>query len=62
MFGVVLGQCKEGRKDLIKSDKAFGALQKAGDVVGLINLVRDLCYGTDRKRYIGWTQQAPKNS
>ena len=29
MFGVVLGQCKEGTKDLIKSDKAFEALQKA---------------------------------
>ena len=58
MFGVVLGQCKEGTKDLLKSDKTFGGLQKAGDVVGLINLIRDLCYGTDRKGYIGWTQQA----
>ena len=39
MFGVVLGQCQEGTKDLVKSDKTFTALQKGGDVVGLI---RDL--------------------
>ena len=58
MSGVVLGQCKEGTKDLAKSDKTFQALQKDGDVVGLINLIQDLCYGTDRKRYPGWTQQA----
>ena len=58
MFGVILGQCKEGTKDLLKGDKAFASLQKKGDVVGLINLIRDLCYGTDRKTYVGWTQQA----
>ena len=53
MFGVVLGQCKEGTKDLVKSDKSFEALQRKGDVIKLINLIRDLCYGTDRKRYVG---------
>ena len=53
MFGVVLGQCKEGTKDLVKSDKSFKALQGKGDVIELINLIRDLCYGTDRKRYVG---------
>ena len=58
MFGVVLGQCKEGTKDLVKSDKSFEALQRKGNVIELINLIRDLCYGTDRKRYVGWTQQA----
>ena len=58
MFGVVIGQCKEGTKDLVKSDKAFATLQRKGDVVGLISLIRDLCYGTDRKTYVGWTQQA----
>ena len=58
MFGVVIGQCKEGTKDLVKSDKKFATLQRKGDVVELINLIRDLCYGTDRKTYIGWTQQA----
>ena len=58
MFGVMIGQCKEGTKDLVKSDKTFAALQRKGDVVELINLIRDLCYGTDRKTYLGWTQQA----
>ena len=58
MFGVTLGQCKEGTKDAVKGDKTFKALQKNGDVVGLINLIQDLCYGTDKKRYPGWTQQA----
>ena len=58
MFGVVLGQCKEGTKDLVKGDRTFKSLEKGGDVVGLINLNQDLCYGTDKKRYPGWTQQA----
>ena len=39
MFGVVLGQCKEGTKNLVKSNKTFAALQKGGNVVGLINLI-----------------------
>ena len=55
---MVIGQCKEGTKDLVKSDKKFATLQRKGDVVELINLIRDLCYGTDGKTYIGWTQQA----
>ena len=42
----------------IKSDKAFRKLEKKDDVVGLLDLIRDLCYGTDKKRYIGWSQQA----
>ena len=58
MFGIVLGQCKDGTKDLVKADKAFASLQKKGDVIGLINTIRDLSYGTDRKTYVGWTQQA----
>ena len=58
MFGVVLGQCKEGTKDLVKGDKSFKSLEKNGDVVELINLIRNLCYGTDKKRYIGGIQQA----
>ena len=33
-------------------------MEKEDDVVGLLNLIRDLCYGTDKKRYIGWSQQA----
>ena len=39
MFGVVIGQCKEGTKDLVKSDKTFATLQRKGDVVELINLM-----------------------
>ena len=58
MFGVILGQCKEGTKDLVKSDKSYRTLERNGDVVELINLIRSLCYGTDKKRYISWTQQA----
>ena len=58
MFGVILGQCKEGTKDLVKADKSYKSLEKNGDVVELINLIRNLCYGTNKKRYIGWTQQA----
>ena len=39
MFGVVLGQCKEGTKDLVKSDRSFESLQRKGNVIGLINLI-----------------------
>ena len=58
MFSVVLGQCKEGTKDSVKGDCNFYSLQRNGDVVGLINLIQDLCHGTHKKRYPGWTQQA----
>ena len=34
------------------------APQKKDDVVGLLNLIRHLCYGTDVKRYTNWIQQA----
>ena len=42
MFGVVLGQCKEGTKDLVKADKTFKSLERNGDVIELINLCRSL--------------------
>ena len=58
MPGVILGHCKEGTKDSIKGDRAFDSLQRNGDVVGLISLIQYLCYGTNKKRYPGWTQQA----
>ena len=57
-FGIILEQCREMTKSAVKSDKLFGSLEKADNVVGLLNLIRDLCYGTDKKRYIGWTKQA----
>ena len=33
-------------------------LERSDDVVGLLTLLRDLCYGTDKKRYVRWIQQA----
>ena len=27
-------------------------------MVGLLKLLRAICYGTDKKRYLAWTQQA----
>ena len=57
-FGITLEQCRELTKVAIKSNRSFNALEKEDNVVGLLNLIRDLCYGTDKKRYIGWSQQA----
>ena len=42
MFGVILGQCKVGTKDLVKGDKSYRLFERNGDVVGLINLIRNL--------------------
>ena len=47
---ILLEQCREMTKSAVKSDKSFGSLEKADDVVGLLNLIRDLCYGTNKKR------------
>ena len=47
---ILLEQCREMTKSAVKSDKSFGSLEKADDVVGLLNLIRDLCYETNKKR------------
>ena len=57
-FGIILGQCKEMTKEVVKADRSFKSLEKADDVVGLLKLLRDVCYGTDKKRYIEWVRQA----
>ena len=51
-FGIILGQCRELTKQVVKSDKNYRALEKADNVIGLLGLLRDLSYGTDKKRYI----------
>ena len=57
-FGIVLEQCKGITKSAVKADPSFDILERKDDVVGLLALIRNLCYGTDSKRYISWTQQA----
>ena len=57
-FGIVLEQCKDITKSAVKADPTFDNLERKDDVVGLLALIRNLCYGTDSKRYISWTQQA----
>ena len=57
-FGIVMGQCLELTKEMVKTDKSFKDLEEADNVKGLLDLIRDLCYGTDKKRYIRWVQQA----
>ena len=56
-FGIILGQCREITKNAVKSDPSFDNLERKDDVVGLLTLIRNLCYGTDSKRYISWTQE-----
>ena len=57
-FGIIMGQCLELTKEAVKSDKSFKKLEEEDDVKGLLGLLRDLCYGTDKKRYVRWIQQA----
>ena len=57
-FGIILGQCRELTKEVVKSDKSYKALERADNVTGLLSLLRDLCYGTNKKRYARWIQQA----
>ena len=53
-----MGQCLEMTKEVVKTDKSFKQLEADDDVKGLLGLLRDLCYGTDKKRYFRWIQQA----
>ena len=53
-----MGQCLEMTKEVVKLDKSFKKLEEDDDVKGLLGLLRDLCYGTDKKRYVRWVQQA----
>ena len=57
-FGIIMGQCKTITKDVAKADMSYRALERADDVIGILKLLREICYGTDRKRYLPWTQQA----
>ena len=57
-FGIIMGHCLELTKEVVKSDKSFKALEEDDNVKGLLGLLRDLCYGTDKKRYVRWIQQA----
>ena len=57
-FGIVLEQCKDIMKSAVKVDPTFEILERKDNVVGLLALIRNLCCGTDSKRYISWTQQA----
>ena len=45
-------------KEVVKADKTFRTLERSDDVVGLLRILQDLCYGTDKKRYVQWVQQA----
>ena len=45
-------------KEVVKSDKSFKKLEEDDGVKGLLALLRDMCYGTDKKRYVRWIQQA----
>ena len=57
-FGIIMGQCLQMTKEVVKTDKSFKKLEEEDDVKGLLGLLRDLCYGTDKKRYVRWIQQA----
>ena len=48
-FGIILGQCKEMTLTEVKSNKLFREFEKKEDVVGLLDLIRDLCYSTNKK-------------
>ena len=51
-FGIIMGQCLELAKEAVKSDKSIKKLEEDDNVKGLLGLLRDLCYGTDKKRYV----------
>ena len=57
-FGIIMGQCLGLTKEVVKSDKSFRTLEEDDNVKGLLGLLRDLCFGTDNKRYVRWIQQA----
>ena len=50
-FGIILGQCGELTKEVVKADKSYKALEKSGDVAGLLRLLRDrLCVMVQTRR------------
>ena len=55
-FGIILEQCKEITKRAVNADPTFDTLERNDVQVGLLALIRNLCYGTDNKSYISWTQ------
>ncbi len=57
-FAIIMGQCKTITKEVVKADKSYRTLERADDILGLLALLRSICYGTDKKRYLSWIQQA----
>ena len=53
-----MDKCKSISKEVVKTDKSYRTLEIADGVVGLLKLLREICYGIDNKRYLAWTQQA----
>ena len=58
-FGIIMGQCLELTKEALNWTRVSKAtLDEEDNVKGLLGLLHDLCYGTDKKRYVRWIQQA----
>lgn len=58
LFMTIVGQCTKAMKNKLKSLPKFKELEEKEDVVGLLNLLKDLVYSTDGEgQYEFWTMQ-----
>ena len=55
VYHIILGQCTLSMTNKLKSMAGFQAIDMAADVIGLLNMIKNIIFGTDSNRYKYWT-------
>jgi hypothetical protein len=58
VFGIVVRQCHVTLKNKIENHEDYDQMEKEGDVIGLLKLIKEIIYGTENNQYEYWTMQA----
>jgi hypothetical protein len=58
LFRLIMGQCSPTLRDKLESMAEFPGLEEADNFTGLLKLIHELVYGTDKGQYQYWKMQA----
>ena len=54
VFIIVMGQCSLSMKNTVESKAEYAELEKKDDVVGLLKIIKDICYSNTEVEYEYW--------
>jgi hypothetical protein len=58
LFRIIMGQCTNSMRNKLEGRDGIKSLDKADDIIGLLELIRQLVYSTDNTQYEFWKMQA----